>query len=117
MSFTISIADSTDSFTCESDQNVLAAMEKLGRKGIPVGCRGGGCGICRVRVIGDAKLDRDYRTLKMSKAQVSDADREHGIALACKLLPLADLEVEPLGLLQKRLSSAAQFLQQSSRSV
>ncbi|MGR8949439.1 MAG: 2Fe-2S iron-sulfur cluster binding domain-containing protein [Gammaproteobacteria bacterium] len=116
MSFTISIADSTDSFTCDSGQNVLAAMEKLGRKGIPVGCRGGGCGICRVRVIGGAQIDRDYRTLKMSKAQVPDADREQGIALACKLLPLADIEVQPLGLLQKCLSSAAQFIQQSQRS-
>ena len=117
MSFEISIADSEDTFRCEPGQNVLAAMEKLGRKGIPVGCRGGGCGVCRVQVVGNAKLDRDYQTLKMSKAQVSDSDKNNGIALACKLIPLTDLEVQPLGLLQKRLSATASFLQQSPRSV
>ena len=117
MSFEISISDSEDKFQCEAGQNVLAAMEKLGRKGIPVGCRGGGCGICRVQVVGDAELERDYKTLKMSKAQVSDVDRANGIALACKLVPLADLEVQPLGLLQKRLNATASFLHQTPRSV
>lgn len=117
MSFTISIQDSAEAFECDDDQNVLAAMERLGHKGIPVGCRGGGCGICRVQVMGEAVQGKNYRTLKMSKTQVSDNDRENGIALACKLVPLSNLTVKPLGLLQKRLSAAAEFLQQTSGSV
>ncbi|MEM7469464.1 MAG: 2Fe-2S iron-sulfur cluster-binding protein, partial [Pseudomonadota bacterium] len=83
MSFQISIEDSGETFNCRVDQNVLSAMERLGHKGIPVGCRGGGCGICRVQVVGEVKHETHYRTLKMSKAQVSDEDRENGIALAC----------------------------------
>jgi len=75
-------------------------MERLGRRGIPVGCRGGGCGICRVQVIGDGK----YHTSKMSRAQVSAADEADGICLACKLIPESDLQVRPLGFLRKQLN-------------
>ena len=110
MAYTISIQDSGETFECDEEQNVLAAMERLGRKGIPVGCRGGGCGVCRVQVTYPEATEEAYRTLKMSKTQVSDADRRIGIALACKLVPLADLTVKPLGLLQKRLGVAAEFL-------
>ena len=95
-SFEITVADSDTRFRCAAGQNVLAAMERLGRKGIPVGCRGGGCGICRVQVL----ATDGYRTLKMSRAQISEADRAAGICLACKLIPQADLTVRVLGLLR-----------------
>lgn len=94
--FEITISDSGDSFLCKEGQNVLLAMERLGRRGIPVGCRGGGCGICRVQVLGDGK----YRTTKMSRAQVSEEDEANGIALACKLIPEGDLQIRPLGFLR-----------------
>lgn len=97
--YEIFIAESGERFTCKEGQNVLLAMERLGRKGIPVGCRGGGCGICRVQVLGEGK----YRTLKMSRAQVSAEDEADGICLACKLIPEGDLNIRALGLLRKRL--------------
>ncbi|MCP5199632.1 MAG: 2Fe-2S iron-sulfur cluster binding domain-containing protein [Gammaproteobacteria bacterium] len=103
MAFTITVADTGERFPCAEGQNVLAAMVRLGRRDIPVGCRGGGCGICRVQVLGAAR----YRTLKMSRAQVSAADEARGIALACKLLPEADLTVKALGLLECRLNPVA----------
>lgn len=117
MSFTISIEGTDDNFKCSEGQNVLAAMERLGRKGIPVGCRGGGCGVCRVQVLGHSQTKKQYRTLKMSKAQVSDEDAIAGIALACKLVPEADLMVRPLGALKKCLSAPARFLQDSQTGV
>lgn len=100
VSYAITIADSGESFSCREGQNVLLAMERLGRKGIPVGCRGGGCGICRVQVLGEGR----FRTLKMSRAQVSEADAAIGICLACKLIPESDLAIRPLGLLRTQLS-------------
>ncbi len=122
MPFSIVIDGIEDRFECGEEQNVLAAMEKLGRKGIPVGCRGGGCGICRVQVLNPDglkpnELTKQYRTLKMSKAQVSDDDAKDGIALACKLIPQADLHLMPLGALKKCLSAPARFLQDSQRGV
>ncbi len=100
MHFEITIEDSGERFACGEGQNVLAAMERLGRKGIPVGCRGGGCGVCRVQVVGPGR----YHTLKMSRAQVSEADEAAGICLACKLIPEGDLNLRPLGLLRRRLA-------------
>lgn len=91
--FQISIDDSDEVFDCAAGANVLKAMEKLGRKGIPVGCRGGGCGICRVQVIGESQ----YQTGKMSRTQVSMEDEEKGICLACKLVPESNLRLKVLG--------------------
>lgn len=95
--FHITLADSGTQFVCKDGQNVLAAMERLGRRGIPVGCRGGGCGICRVQVLEGTR----YRTQKMSRAQVSEDDLAAGICLACKLIPEGDLTLRALGLLRR----------------
>lgn len=99
LAFRIHIENCGESFICADGQNVLRGMECLGRRGIPVGCRGGGCGICRVQVL----ATDGYRTLKMSRAQISEADRAAGICLACKLIPQADLTVRVLGLLHDRV--------------
>ncbi|MGE0482547.1 MAG: 2Fe-2S iron-sulfur cluster-binding protein [Gammaproteobacteria bacterium] len=103
MTYTITIADTGECFSCAEGQNVLAAMARLGHRGIPVGCRGGGCGVCRVQVLGKAR----YRTLRMSRAHVSAADEAAGIALACKLIPDQDLTVKALGLIERRLNPDA----------
>ena len=95
--FIIVIEDTGEKFACSSGRNVLKAMEQLGRKGIPVGCRGGGCGVCRVQVLGDGH----YRTGKMSREQVPVQDEEQRICLACKLFPEGDLRLKVLGKWQK----------------
>jgi len=76
-------------FTCSEEERVLLAMERCGADGIGVGCRGGGCGFCRVRVI-----EGKYRTGKMSAAKVSLADQANGYVLACRLYPKNDLLIE-----------------------
>ena len=96
--YQIFVEDSNESFECAPDKNVLKAMEKLGRKGIPIGCRGGGCGICRVQVIGNS----DYHTGKMSREQITAEDEKKGICLACKLIPESNLHLKLLGKWQKQ---------------
>lgn len=76
-------------FSCPEDERVLIAMERSGVDEIGVGCRGGGCGFCRVRVV-----EGKYRTGKMSTAKVPAADQAQGYALACRLYPLNDLLIE-----------------------
>ena len=95
--FIIAIEDNGEKFVCSSERNVLKAMEQLGRKDIPVGCRGGGCGVCRVQVLGDGH----YRTGRMSREQVPVKDEEQGICLACKLFPEGNLRLKVLGKWQK----------------
>ena len=95
--FIIVIEDTGEEFACPTGRNVLKAMEQLGRKGIPVGCRGGGCGVCRVQVMGNGL----YSTGRMSREQVPVEDEEKGICLACKLFPEDNLRLKVLGKWQK----------------
>ena len=96
--FTISIENTGEHFVCCEGQSVLRAMEVLGRKGIPVGCRGGGCGVCKVLV-----TEGRYRTKRMSRACVSVEEEDAGTVLACKLFPDSDLTVHVLGCMGKAL--------------
>jgi ferredoxin len=88
--FSITVDGATDAFDCGVDTPVLIAMERSGRKAIAVGCRGGGCGTCRVRVRAGS-----YRTGRMSRAHVTVEEERQGYALACKLFPLEDLLLTP----------------------
>lgn len=94
--FAVTIEDSGERVACADNDNVLRAMEALGRKGIPVGCRGGGCGVCKVQVTGGA-----YHTRKMSRACVTEAEEADGVVLACKLFPESDLSVRVVGKMAK----------------
>ena len=108
MTFRISIEGPGDVFSCSSEKNVLKAMEQLGRKGIPVGCRGGGCGVCKVQI-----LDKDarYHTGKMSREHVTEEDEARGICLACKLIPESDLRIKALGKWKKHFDADTFFKQ------
>jgi ferredoxin len=79
---------------CSEIERVLVALERaqgFGRlKGLahklPVGCRRGGCGVCRARV-----LAGEYRRDSMSRAHISEADAAAGLVLSCAIYPLTDL--------------------------
>jgi ferredoxin len=79
-----------------SHERVLVSLERAQGFGqlknlpckLPVGCRRGGCGICRVRVVAG-----DYRTDVMSRAHVSAEDEAAGLLLACCLYPLSELSL------------------------
>jgi ferredoxin len=77
-------------FRCRPDERVLLAMQRQGRTDIPVGCRGGGCGVCRIQV-----LEGTYRTGPMSRRHVSAEDATEGCALACRLYATGDLVLVP----------------------
>ncbi|ENU80525.1 hypothetical protein F975_01579 [Acinetobacter sp. ANC 3789] len=89
----IRLHSSDEQFHCHSGLSLLDGMKSLARKGIPVGCRGGGCGICRVQV-----LQGNYQCKRMSREQVSELEQQTGIALACRIYPKSDLDVTFLGL-------------------
>lgn len=78
-----------ESFVCQPQQSVLRAMEAQNKHCLPVGCRGGGCGLCKVRV-----LTGDYECGRMSCKHVPVEAREQGYALACRLFARSDLCIE-----------------------
>lgn len=86
--FQITETGSGQSFACADEQNVLAAMEQQYRRCIPVGCRGGGCGLCKVQVVSG-----EFDCGRMSRRHVNAIDREQGLVLACRLFPRSDLAI------------------------
>jgi ferredoxin len=87
MQFTISCKDEGISFSCADDEAVLKAMIHAGHGPIRYGCCGGGCGICRMRIVSG-----EYHPFKaMSAAHVSEADLAQGIVLICCVQPRSDL--------------------------
>ncbi len=101
MTHRIVVRETGDSFACTEDQNLLQGMRtfKLGvpmLEAIPVGCRGGGCGICRIHVVSG-----EYETQKMSRKHVPYEDQDRGIALACRVYPRSDLNIDVLSLPEK----------------
>jgi len=89
--FQITNRTTGESFTCCEGQSVLKAMEQRGLKCVPVGCRGGGCGYCKIRVVAG-----EFECGKMSKAHVPPGAIEQGEVLACRIYPLTDLTIECL---------------------
>ena len=88
----VGIDNSGEVFRCAEDVHVLAAMEQANCHGIPVGCRNGGCGACKVQVTAGS-----FHTKKMNRAVISAAEEADGCVLACKLYPQGDIRLKALG--------------------
>ena len=99
--FTVSLQDSEERFACDANASVLAGMARLGRRGIPCGCRGGGCGVCKVTV-----LSGQYQARAMSRAHISETEQQAGKVLACRIYPDSDLSLKVLGSLQRCLTKS-----------
>ncbi|MBL8470487.1 MAG: 2Fe-2S iron-sulfur cluster binding domain-containing protein [Rhodocyclaceae bacterium] len=88
----VTVNDTGECFRCSSQESLLAGMERLGKKGIPVGCRGGGCGVCKVEITAGT-----YSKRVMSRQHISEADECAGRVLACRVRPTSDISLAVLG--------------------
>lgn len=88
--YTVTIAGMQGELTCRADQTVIEAMRAAGRADLAYGCRGGGCGACRVEV-----KSGDFESLAMSAACVSSEQQKAGLVLACRIKPRGDLDLTP----------------------
>ena len=95
---TVTIAETGESYRCLDQRSVLEGMEALGRKGIPVGCRQGGCGVCKVQV-----LEGQYTKRVMSRAHVSAEEEASGCVLSCRIKPASDLRLHVIGSMKKNV--------------
>jgi len=76
-------------FMCGEESSLLFAMNKAGAKYIPVGCRAGGCGVCKVQI-----LSGECHTKTMSRAKVTELDEACGVVLACRAYPRSDMVID-----------------------
>jgi ferredoxin len=100
MSYQVTIENTSESFRCTEGQHLLQGMESLGWSGIPVGCRRGGCGVCKVKVTSGS-----YEKRKMSRAFISQADESNNLVLACCCFPTSDLSLIAIEKMEKALVS------------
>lgn len=100
--FMVGILQSGEKYRCRSDETLLRGMAELGRKGIPVGCLNGGCGVCKVAI----RKGRWRKDGVMSREHVSEQEEAQGIVLACRVTPEEDLELEVIGKMQRSVLGA-----------
>lgn len=94
--FAVLLINSGEYVACKVGETLLAAFIRTGKKGIPVGCRGGGCGICRIEIeVGQVD------TKPMSRSQISLDDERAGRLLACSVYPTSDLKVRAIGRMER----------------
>lgn len=75
-------------YNCQPGQSSLTAARNEFIP-FPTGCRRGGCGMCKVKV-----LSGEYeQQLVRSHDALSDEELQNGFALACCMTPKSDLEI------------------------
>lgn len=90
--YVITIDETGESYKHPSQCTLLEGMARSGRHNVPYGCRGGGCGICKIEV-----LSGTYDKRVMSRAHVSPDDEVANRVLACRIWPTSDLRLKVLG--------------------
>lgn len=96
------IEETGESFRCSSMETLLVGMERLGKKGIPVGCRGGGCGVCKIEI-----TEGTYQKRVMSREYVSVEDEAAHRVLACRVKPTSDIRLRVIGKMAKNVCRPA----------
>jgi len=79
---------------CNIDERVLVALERAQGLGqlsplpckLPVGCRRGGCGICKAKIV-----TGEFLRTPMSRSHISVDDEQAGFVLSCSIYPRSDL--------------------------
>jgi len=93
----VHVAQTGETFPCAHDESLLQGMLRLGRKGIPVGCVNGGCGVCKVHI-----MEGRIKSLgPVSRAHVSVEEEAAGFTLACRVAPVTALRLEVAGKFEK----------------
>jgi NAD(P)H-flavin reductase/ferredoxin len=88
---------------CKPGQTLLAAILEQGRY-LRYGCKNGGCGSCKVRLL-DGEIDQSGSSLALSSSE-----RSEGYALLCTATPLSDctLDVSAMELTEDEFAAGDQ---------
>jgi len=81
---TVSFSPLGDAVVCRPDETVLAAMLRSGAS-VVFGCRGGGCGTCKMRLI-SSQVEHG----RCSAAVLSHEEKQTGGFLSCQARPLSN---------------------------
>jgi ferredoxin len=105
--YTITLLPMGEVLPCALGETVLGAILRSGAR-VYYGCTGGGCGVCKMRLISG---HLDYG--RYSVAVLSEDERREGFFLSCQAKPMSDLTIQLTE--ANRYRQAATFFGQSSR--
>lgn len=75
--------------TAADGETLLRALARAGLR-YRVGCRRGGCGICKVQLtLGEVRYERP-----IAPQVLSDDERVEGVCLSCRAVPLTNVVIE-----------------------
>jgi ferredoxin len=75
--------------TAGTEDTLLRALSRAGLR-YRVGCKRGGCGICKVQLLlGEVRYERP-----IAVSVLSDDERVEGICLSCRAVPLTNIVIE-----------------------
>ena len=98
---TVLVEQTGEHYPCATSESLLRGMLRLGRKGIPVGCVNGGCGVCKVRIV-----EGKVTVLgPVSRAHVSAEEEACGFTLACRVAPVTAVRLRVAGKFEKPFSN------------
>jgi CDP-4-dehydro-6-deoxyglucose reductase, E3 len=86
--YTITLLPMGERLPCAPEETVLGAILRSGAR-VYYGCTGGGCGVCKMRLM-SGQLDYG----RYSVAVLSEAERREGFFLSCQAKPVSDLTIE-----------------------
>ena len=86
--YTITLLPMGEVLPCAPEEMVLEAILRSGAR-VYYGCTGGGCGVCKMRLIAG---QLDYG--RYSVAVLSEEERWEGFFLSCQAKPLSDLTIQ-----------------------
>lgn len=82
---TITLLPAGRTFPCDEGETILSAAARAGIE-LPSGCRIGGCGTCKTRIVEGEVDDNDATTQALM-----DFERGAGLTLLCSAYPLSDV--------------------------
>ena len=90
--FLLTLKKEKMTFAGEQGEHILDAMLKAGINKAPKGCHGGGCGVCKIKI-----LKGNVFTLSQSQKYLTQDEQDRGYALACRAFPRSDIVFEFIG--------------------
>lgn len=86
--YTITLLPMGEVLPCAREETVLEAILRS-RTRVYYGCMGGGCGVCKMRLV-SGQLDYG----RYSVAVLSEEERRQGFFLSCQAKPVSDLTIQ-----------------------
>ncbi|WP_071396226.1 2Fe-2S iron-sulfur cluster-binding protein [Bacillus tuaregi] len=86
--YLIKVQPDDRTMTGKADESILNTAIRS-KVDIKVGCKGGGCGVCKIKVI-----EGEVETGVCSRSVLPLSEEQEGYTLACRAKPKSDLVIE-----------------------